>query len=401
MSSFQRKAAGLNLTGYAGVILLLLSSCSAPQSSGGPPQQASFGWAAQDYQGDVWFTLSNGSTPEFDFRLGGGGSIAEMRNATTGYSEMLSPAYQAGVDTDRVIQSTFWVDNVLGSISAPDERFNLDLAGDSTGAFAQFLSLSHSNTATGIQVDVYSVNSLQWYPQLNSDFAGSDPAPSLTRYQLLADGTLKIRRVIRVPNVLLKGTAQPLAQIYFENWNPVGVGRNVDSMALSMDSSGNPVQWYSPSNFPYYQNWPMPTATSGYAVGFKNGAAQTEPVIGFVFGMQPAVVDGSAGASTGTTANDVLNSMLVTNDGIAILPATYVYNAIPGSIVDMEFRIVPRLTAGTEFAGTVTSQVSEVAAPAVYGPSYAFSGEMATIVATLNQDVSATGVQTEHLGAYW
>ena len=359
-------------------------------------QAANYNWYPESYQGDVWFTLLDGSTPLFDFRLGAGGCIAEMRNATTGYTEMLTPSY-AGEHTDRVLQYSFWVNNVQGTTSAPDERFNINLAGDFSGAFAQFLSLSHSTGPNGPVIDVYSVTGLQWFPQLNADFAGSDAIPSLTRYELLANGTIEVRRVIRVPNVMLHGAAQPLSNVYFENWNAIGRGYTIDAMALGMDSSGNPNWWYNTTNFPYYQNWQMPTATNGYAVGYQDGAVQTQPVIGFVFGTQPTVVN----ASPGTTANDVLNSLLITNDGIAVLPATYVYSAAPGSIIDMEMRIVPRLTSGSEFIGTTTAQVSLVAPPTVYGPSYPFTGELATIVSTLNSDVTATGVQTENLGGYW
>src|SRR5689334_22588880 len=99
-----------------------------------------------------------------------------------------------------------------------------------------------------------------------------------------------------------------------------------------MDGGGNPNWWYSTNNFPYYQNWQLPVATNGYAVGFENGAAQTQPAIGFVFGQQTTVVN----SSSGTSANAVLNSMLVPNHGIAVLPATYAYDAKPGSIIDME-----------------------------------------------------------------
>ena len=355
-----------------------------------------FNWHAHSYQGDVWFTLLDGTTPQFDFRLGGGGSIAQMRNATTGYSEMLPPPY-AGEHTDRVLQYAFWVNNVNGTSNAPDQRFNINLAGDSTGAFGQLLSLSHSTANNITTVDVYSVTRRQFYPQLNADFAGSDAIPSLTRYQLLPQGILKIRRVMRVPKVVLNGATQPLANIYFENWNTVGRANSINAMALGMNSGGNPNWWYSTNNFPYYQNWQLPVATNGYAVGFKNGAAQTKPVIGFVFGQQTTVVN----SSSGTSANAVLNSMLVPNHGIAVLPATYVYSAKPGSIIDMEFRIVPRLTSGSEFIATTTAQVALVAQPAVYGPTHSFSGSLATIVSTLNNSLTSTGVQTEHLGAYW
>ncbi|HEY4083091.1 MAG TPA: hypothetical protein VGM81_20595 [Burkholderiaceae bacterium] len=355
-----------------------------------------YNWYAQSYQGDVWFTLLDGTTPKIDFRLGGGGSIAEMRNAAAGYTEMLPPPY-ASEHTDRVLQHTFWVNNVLGTTAAPDKRFNINLAGDSTGAFARICSLAHSTPASGTRVDVYSVTSLQFYPQLNADFAGSDPIPTLTRYELLANGVLKVRRIVRVPNVLLHGVTQSLSQLYFENWNTIGRSGSIDSMALGLDSSGNPNWWYSTSNFPYYQNWSIPNSTNGYAVGFKNGAALTQPVVGFSFGLQPTVVQGSSG----TSANDVLNSMLVPSQGIAILPATYVYSALPGSIIDMEFRIVPRLASGSEFITTTQAQVSLVAQPTVYGPAYAFTGELATIVSQLNSNLHGTGTQTEHLGAYW
>ncbi len=45
------------------------------------------------YNGDVWMRSSYEGKAWFDYRIGAGGDVAEMRNCDTAFSPVLAPSY--------------------------------------------------------------------------------------------------------------------------------------------------------------------------------------------------------------------------------------------------------------------------------------------------------------------
>lgn len=351
------------------------------------------GWSWQffTHSTDLWQRNFWNDTQQFDYRLGGGGCIAQMRHCPTGYRPLLSPTYE-GEETDRVMQSVLWALNVEGATNVADRRWNIDQAGDRSGAYQRTVTVEQPNANT---TDVWTIADKQWYSQLTADFAGSDAVPQLTRYTRLAGGILEIRRVIRLPKIVNAGTTVSNVQFYLENWLPFRREANAfTALAVALDASGNPSTWYQAGvNIPYYP-WTQADTTSGYAMLFKQGAHQTTPNVAVAFSTHPG-----RRYATSATIENVRNSM-DWDTGIGIFPGARITGGQANSILDYTIRIVTNGSTSPGLASSLTAQSAAVRIPTLYGPTHAHSGELATIATRLRGYLtSSAGTRTNHLAA--
>ncbi len=366
-------------------LVLIVASVAAASAVG-----ATWTWSFVTFGSDVWMRSFAGGAGQFDARLGGGGAVAQFRYVPNTREALLAPTF-AGEQTDRVMQGV-----LLGlNVSAPgcgvaDCRWNVNQAGRMDGTFERTIAVEQPEANT---VDVWMIADMQWYSALDSFYSGSDAVPELTRYRRLDDSVLEIRRVIRLPQVVLNGSVQGDVQFYLENWLPFKRGRaEFQDLALGLDANGNPTWWYKADvNIPNYP-WFQTDTTNGYGVVYKDGAYSSTRVVGVAFSTSGVTVD-----STSATAENVLNSVSWGN-GIGVLPGVRITNTEAGSILDYAVRIVPASKSDAAFVSLLTRQVSTVAPPHLYGPSFGFSGELATIVTRLNGYLtSSAGTRTNHL----
>ncbi|MET9245648.1 hypothetical protein [Nonomuraea sp. NPDC003709] len=370
---------------------VLATAATLPLIAATPAAAAAKGWTWKllTEGTDVWQRNSWKGREQFDFRLGGGGCIPQMRHCPTGYRPLLSPTYE-GEETDRVMQAVLWGLNVEAATNVLDRRWNVNQAGTRPGAYQRTVRVERTTpTAT----DVWTIADRQWYAELVADFAGSDAVPQLTRYTRLSNGTLEIRRVIRLPKVVNAGTTVANVEFYLENWLPFL--RSADAftaLALRLDANGDPSEWYrAGQNIPYYP-WTQTSTTSGYAMVYQEGTHRTTPNVAVVFSKNPGTKH-----ATSAVFENVRNSM-DWDTGIGILPGAHIIGGEADSILDYTIRIVPN---GGTSAGLVTdlnAQVAAIRPPALYGPSYALSGELGSIAGRLRGYLtSAEGTRTNHL----
>ncbi|MEV6040731.1 hypothetical protein AB0L65_57155 [Nonomuraea sp. NPDC052116] len=370
---------------------VLATAATLPLIAATPAAAAAKGWTWKllTEGTDVWQRNSWKGREQFDFRLGGGGCIPQMRHCPTGYRPLLSPTYE-GEETDRVMQAVLWGLNVEAATNVLDRRWNVNQAGTRPGAYQRTVRVERTTpTAT----DVWTIADRQWYAELVADFAGSDAVPQLTRYTRLSNGTLEIRRVIRLPKVVNAGTTVANVEFYLENWLPFL--RSADAftaLALRLDANGDPSEWYrAGQNIPYYP-WTPTSTTSGYAMVYQEGTHRTTPNVAVVFSKNPGTKH-----ATSAVFENVRNSM-DWDTGIGILPGAHIIGGEADSILDYTIRIVPN---GGTSAGLVTdlnAQVAAIRPPALYGLSYALSGELGSIAGRLRGYLtSADGTRTNHL----
>ncbi|MER6000071.1 hypothetical protein ABT120_15975 [Nonomuraea angiospora] len=370
---------------------VLATAATLPLIAATPAAAAAKGWTWKllTEGTDVWQRNSWKGREQFDFRLGGGGCIPQMRHCPTGYRPLLSPTYE-GEETDRVMQAVLWGLNVEAATNVLDRRWNVNQAGTRPGTYQRTVRVERTTpTAT----DVWTIADRQWYAELVADFAGSDAVPQLTRYTRLSNGTLEIRRVIRLPKVVNAGTTVANVEFYLENWLPFL--RSADAftaLALRLDANGDPSEWYrAGQNIPYYP-WTPTSTTSGYAMVYQEATHRTTPNVAVVFSKNPGTKH-----ATSAVFENVRNSM-DWDTGIGILPGAHIIGGEADSILDYTIRIVPN---GGTSAGLVTdlnAQVAAIRPPALYGPSYALSGELGSIAGRLRGYLtSAEGTRTNHL----
>ena len=348
--------------------------------------RANWTWQAFTFDNDIWMRTFDDGQPIFDYRLGAGGSVAEVRNIPNGFQRLLSPSFN-GELTDRVIQYTTWsntVLNVVPELPAFEHRYNLTQAGTADGLLSPTMDVE-INQATQT-IDVWSVPQDQWRAQQQS--AMSSATSTLTRYQMLEEGVLQIRRILRVGDVTLNGAPTNFDDLYVEAWTPFDRSPDTfNALALGLDAAGTPNWWYRAGfNIPNYPQFDA-DVTKGYAVAYNEQAPNDSSALAIVYGQGDIVSDGSSDVHQ-------LNS-LDWNNGLAALPGLHLYDVDTGTIIDQSVFLVAREGLDAELSSLLTQLAAEAPAPVVYDPQTAFSGELADIVARLNQQV---GERTDELG---
>jgi hypothetical protein len=357
---------------------------------------AQWAWSGRNDGSDLWLTASKDGAALFDLRLGSAGAIAELQYRPGASQDLLANPY-GNNDTDRVVQWTLWSDSYAAGSAGVSEPFNEDLAGSGDGTFSPTVAVNPAGSA----VDVYAVPQDQWDRSLNGAMQARYSA--LTRYEMLPDGVLKVRRVVLTGDVVGQPGGGQSYDVYFEEWNPFKVDAAAFSaFALSLDAGGQPDWWYRANdNVPYYQYLPA-TDSLGYAVIYQEAGWQTMPVIGVVYGAHEVSLAADPELAA-TSGRHVFNSMGWGEDtpddqGIALLPALQLFNVPSGSVIDYTYYLVLRPHADPALKSELETLSAAAPAPAVYGPSHAYTGELAAIVATLGGNLHAPGVRTDHLG---
>jgi hypothetical protein len=347
-------------------------------------------WEIFPYNTDVWFRSYNAGIGKFDFRLGGGGCIANMRYCPDNYRSLLSPT-AAGEETDRVMQSVYWGFNAVDSLKMNgtlDPRYNINQAGYSDGGFAQTLAVNYYNQNT---IEVYSLSKRQWYPTLDSEFGGQ--IASINQYELLNKGIIKVTKYLKSPNATYLNKPIPNFYAYIEQWLPFlkGGTNDFDGLAFGLDNTGTPSWWYNTSNIPSYPQYNVATNSNGYAMVYNTGALGTHVNISVVLGKKaPEFFNSTA------TGYYEFNSMQW-NTGIGILPGLHASNIEPGSLIVIKYYIVPAEKSDAQLKTTLDSLVGVIENPKIYGPSYNFQDDLLKKMNILHLIESGTGLETNHL----
>jgi hypothetical protein len=368
-----------------------------PQTLVGAEPLGSWSCAIFPYQTDVWMLTSRQGQGLFDYRFGGAGAIAEMRDVQAGYSHLLAQSFQ-GEMTDRVIQWVAWDLGLLNPLPGFDQeyqwRFNVTQAGNVKGAFNGTVSV-HADPERCL-VDIYSVPHRQWFPQQDPHFATRFSA--LTRYQLAAHGNLHVHRVILTSPLAFKGIATNFQQLLFEAWTPFRVGP-FDAAVQRFKGDGGLLAWQV---FPDLTGYPWLPAhqSSGYVAVVKTPGHAQSPAVGLVYGTkQPCRWSG--GACDGAAGGYFYNQMQWngSNDkGMALIPGWRFDQPLgPGLVLEQHLYLAPARGADASFVQQLEQRAASVPAPRLLTRSDALETELCPIVERLEQNLSATGAPTEHL----
>jgi hypothetical protein len=390
--------------------ILLVSSLAVLPASG--LAQATF--KAVTRGSDIWLEQKNGAVALYDFRLGAGGAVVELRDNRRSNKRLLAPPF-GDEKTDRVIQLVNWDTsrNLPGDQGQLDDRWNVNQAGTGDGVFHGTISVKIvSNT----RVEVYSVGDLQWQLLLRS---ATGPAfdgriSMFTRYDMASNGVLTIRRVARMGPARLRsatgGTFQPVDWItpLHQNWLPFDAGSGTglyNSVAFGFNgTTPSPVYTWTAGVGGNRETHDIPTSSTaapdsaGFAAVFDNrpDAQGKKSFIAAIFGKQAA-----SSAYTARWQIRARGFPFATYQVTALLPELATGVIPRGAIIDSTIKILP----GNDFAGsaaTIKNLADANPGPVIYAPTHAFTGELATIVSNLlaNNNVAITpAMRTDHLAS--
>lgn len=395
-----------------------IATCPAPLASVPAVEPGAWTWQFFKYAGDLWLQSSKNGHPRFQYRLGAGGSIAQVRDAEQ-YRDLLMPPTTAGPDSDRVIQGVLWATNVCPrgvdcSVNF-DARYNLNHAGGNSDPANPSLNRLAAVYAVEVdsasqRVDVWAKTKYQFLPQYQSAFAGTDPVPYLARYEWLPDGVLKIRRVQRLPEIVVNGQVQTGVKHYADEWIPLKRDPAVfTDLATSLGSGGAPAYyWRSGYNLPAGPRSVTSTelgACDGYLMAFRQGAWNTSPVFGVMYRPEAMEVYGAE-------LDQLAHTQIELHDysslgGIGITPVWRFQGAskksLAGGILDYEVLVHPRGQSNATVQQVLRTYPWAASRARVYGPSAPLPPDLADIKTRLEGYLNAPYAawqQTAHLGPF-
>jgi hypothetical protein len=356
--------------------------------------------------GDVALRSYRDGVPQFEFRIGAGGSLAAIVNLQAGPSTLLAPDSDPGVVTDSVIQSVWWDDGVHSTAPYPEDqtRYNMNQAGTSDNWFTPVNAVRVSSTPSPT-VDVYSTPQDQW--GLANRLSVASKTSFLTRYRLIGAGNLLIRRTMMPADPYVNGVRVPFRQLYIEAWLPFRAADTepgFNALALDISPDGTPLWFYEENhNLPAYKPHPAST-TYGYAIVFNEFARLAATAVGIVFGAKdPQSWTANKPTPFGLATLNT-NDMKRVPGGVGalhVLPAIGFPADAParaGAVIEQYLVLVPKTGMDAEMYSRVTAMAALVPAPRYFPPGSTFDGELADIVDTLRQNlVTTAGARTNHL----
>ena len=219
-----------------------------------------------------------------------------------------------------------------------------------------------------------------------------------------------MRTITRIPRISVLGKKQKSFKAYIEHWSAFKNTPGVDgfnALALRAEDDGKPTWWYTASKMkrsyrvlPDYPNWTLGNRMlSGYAFVFNELSASDHTVAAMVFG-DDDVQHAQANAPYKSVLNFKHWLAPNVNPGIAILPGIYVDAALPGTLIDFEYKLIIRPGSNAEFMTQVTKAVDQVIPPRIYEPDEATPSELKKIKENLNRIIEQQkeGIASK---AYW
>jgi hypothetical protein len=322
-----------------------------------------FSWQVQTTGPDLFLRQLSDGAPEFDFYLGGGGCIQSINSAQGNLLSSSDPA--ASLTGDEVGQLLCWCLDISTPpiTGVPDTRWNINQAGDTAGQFQPIVVVNYSQTNQTL--DVWSVGAWQWFSQLQAFLSGN--VPLLTRYQLLPNGVLGIRRVLISPY------ARSNAYDFFlQNYLPLNP--LFSTVAYRFDQNNKADVHFDPVPGPgISRNTP---ASTGFCV-------TGDPAVGQA---QIAQVWGTAAPlnNTGAVVTTSFQSG-ATPEYVESTPQLDINPCLPGTVIDWTMYVIARPPGSdpSELVATIGSCLATIPPPAIYAPTGPFNGDVAQTVATL------------------
>lgn len=390
----------MKLVTTAALALALLSGTANAQST----------FRAETDASNVWLRHKINGATQYQYRLGAGGGIADLRHTACGNMSVLAPPVATEV-TGRVIQLVTWdQDRPLPGLPPNDENsaWNVNQAGtwnQNTNQQNLFqTTVQVIVNAAKTQVDIYSVADLQWREELrlpapNAAFAGR--ISMLTRYGLQDDGTLTIRRVawLGTPRLRPQNGSQfqdlPWVGAFAQHFVPLNGGfasNRYDTITKDFNPNGSPQIFHKflSASTPDSSDNSAASATSGFTAAFDGKAecSGQRRYAGVIYGKGGVVQDPNGAQYTASWQRLIRARSFPTVPSMSLIAPALKFSSTvpvlngPGIVLDSTVKFVtgPEIgTARARFDGLVPT----IPAPALYRPGHAFTGELATIVSKL------------------
>ncbi|MCA9713340.1 MAG: hypothetical protein KC468_01450 [Myxococcales bacterium] len=336
-------------------------------------------------------TLANGEA-RFEVRIGAGGTITSVRDVPP--DDMTPPVELLGTGpiTERVMQwemSSSSVKYDHPDLIASDDGYRVDQAGNVDGVFAPTVAVDLD--FGGCTIDVFSVPQAQWHPELDPFI--DNKLSVRTRFRMIGNGRLFIRRTMLVDRVVLDGDTVSFDNFSVDSLNFIDTAPFAH-LAYSVSDLGTAVQFKKVGEIPTENDQAVAT-TSGY-IALLNVNEPMAPAVGVLFGKKEV-----CGASLGEcefAGSHQLSLREFIGEYVRVIPSLRLQNVAEGSTIDASAVLFMQPATSTAFGVNINEWSDSIDQPVVIPPDgVVWPDEFQALADRLRDNLSQSGTPTDLL----
>lgn len=322
---------------YSAVLLLPFFS-SGSWSAGLEEMKLAPEWECKviTEQDDIWLKTYFKGQAQFDYRIGAGGSVAEMRALKGSKPLALLAASPYGRLADQQVQWTVIGEKLsrkLPNVPASGWQYQVaqGIAHDNLYAPTVAILVKPS----GCQVDVFSIPKEQYRPEQRAHWQGS--FPNLTSYRIVGAGALALRQVVRISGARVEGKPLTLGNLRLQTSLPLAKDL-FNTLGLGLDKQPAPVRSFAVgSGLPAFADWKQ-DKSDPLLLAYNSKGLADKP--GLILGSSNQAPCRQGGNSCEDFGEQRLNLFEASNS-LNLLPSTLLPGVTPGDMLDQTMLLYP------------------------------------------------------------
>ena len=375
--------------------LLLLVASPTLLAAGLDEQKLAPGWECRvtSDRDDIWLKTLYKKQPQFDFRIGAGGSLAEIRQLKGKKPQALLATSPYGRLADQQVQWSLAAEKLVRKLpGVPASGWTYQVAqglGYDNGYAPTVAVLVNED---GCQVDIYATPKEQYRPEQRGVWQGS--FPNLTRYRVIGPGALAVRQVLRVSGAKADGKLTALENVRLQTSIPL-IKPQFNQIGLGLDIHHQPKRSYRiGASFPAFADWSQDKSDPLLlAYDSKSLSERAALIVGS--SSQPPCRQTASGCND---YGELRLNLFEATGTLTLLPATLLPTLNTGDMVDQSYLLYPAQGIGAAEHETLSWMQAQVPRPRVVPADQISSAKLGVIAAKLAFFEDAPGLRSNRLG---
>lgn len=378
---------------YLPVLLLSLPS-AASWAVGLEDMKLAANWECKviTEQDDIWLKTYFKGQPQFDYRIGAGGSIAEMRSLKGKKPQALLAPSPYGRLADQQVQWTAIAQNLSRKLpNVPASGWQYQVAQGVAYDNLYVPTVAVLVKSSGCQVDVFSIPKEQYRPEQRTQWQGS--FPNLTSYRIVGAGALALRQVVRISGARVEGKPAALTNLRLQTSLPLA--KNLfNTLGLGLDTEQQPRRSFGiGTSLPAFADWKQDKSDPLLLAYDAKGLADKT---GLLFGGSSQAPCRQSDTGCEDFGEQRLNLFEASNS-LNLLPSTLLPSVTPGDMLDQTLLLYPHYGLQTLSRPDLNWLLVQIPRPRLVPAGQQKAAGLSVIAAKLAFFEDTPGLRSNHL----
>ncbi len=378
------------------VILLLVSTIGPTGYAAGLDEQAlAPGWECRvvTERDDIWLKTYHQGQPQYEYRIGAGGSLADVRQVSGKKITPLFATSPLGRLADQQMQWTLQAESLSRKLpGVPASGWTYQVGQGIAWDNALAPTVAAMVLESGCQIDVFATPQEQFRREQRVIWQGVFPA--LTRYRIVGPGALSIRQVVRISGAKADGKQISLDTIRFQTSLPL-LKSPFTAVGLGLGAQHIPDRSYRfGPGFPAFADWPIDKANP-LLVAFDHRAPQERTSVTLGISPQKPCRFGPQGCTE--TFGDSRVNLFEASGTLTVLPSLQFPKLGVGDIIDQSLLLLPATGLTAAHHDSITWLQAQIPQPRVVPVDQVKAAGLSVIAAKLAFFEDAGGLRSNRL----